>query len=87
MLCASPAYLKQHGTPQHPSELQQHQCLVLQAMDPWRLRAPDGSELVLRVVLIAACVAGVVVGTLTSLIVAATFVIGMLVWWQFAGSR
>jgi DNA-binding transcriptional LysR family regulator len=49
VLCASPAYLKQHGTPQHPSELQQHQCLVLQAMDPWRLRAPDGSELVLRV--------------------------------------
>jgi DNA-binding transcriptional LysR family regulator len=49
VLCAAPAYLKQHGTPQHPSELQQHQCLVLQAMDPWRLRAPDGSELILRV--------------------------------------
>lgn len=49
VLCASPAYLKQHGEPQHPSELQQHQCLVLQAMDPWRLRDPDGKELTLRV--------------------------------------
>lgn len=49
VLCAAPAYLKQHGTPQHPSDLQQHQCLVLQAMDPWQLRAPDGSRLSLRV--------------------------------------
>jgi DNA-binding transcriptional LysR family regulator len=49
VLCASPAYLKECGTPQHPSELQRHQCLVLQAMDPWHLRAPDGSELKLRV--------------------------------------
>jgi len=49
VLCAAPSYLKQHGAPQHPSELQQHQCLVLQAIDPWRLRAPDGSELNFRV--------------------------------------
>jgi DNA-binding transcriptional LysR family regulator len=27
-LCASPAYLQQHGTPQHPSELQQHYCVT-----------------------------------------------------------
>lgn len=49
VLCASPTYLKEHGTPQHPAELQRHQCLVLQAMDPWRLRDPDGKELNLRV--------------------------------------
>jgi DNA-binding transcriptional LysR family regulator len=49
VLCAAPSYLKQHGTPQHPSELLQHQCLVMEAMDPWRLRDPDGRELNLRV--------------------------------------
>ena len=27
-LCASPAYLQQYGTPQHPSELQQHYCVT-----------------------------------------------------------
>ena len=29
MLCASPAYLQQHGTPQHPQELLRHSCMYL----------------------------------------------------------
>ncbi|OEC33675.1 DNA-binding transcriptional regulator, LysR family [Pseudomonas cuatrocienegasensis] len=29
LLCASPAYLQQHGTPQHPQELVRHACLYL----------------------------------------------------------
>lgn len=28
VVCASPAYLKKHGTPKHPSELSQHNCLT-----------------------------------------------------------
>lgn len=27
VVCGSPSYLEQHGTPQHPSQLQQHVCL------------------------------------------------------------
>ncbi|HEY9103489.1 LysR family transcriptional regulator [Chitinimonas sp.] len=45
LLCASPAYLAQHGTPGHPMELAQHDCLYLgeTASDAnWQLRR--GSE-------------------------------------------
>lgn len=28
LVCASPAYLEQYGTPQHPSDLKQHNCLI-----------------------------------------------------------
>lgn len=28
LVCASPSYLKQHGTPTHPDELSQHNCLT-----------------------------------------------------------
>ena len=41
LLCAAPAYLAAHGTPQHPRELAQHQCLYLgehAADSQWRLR-------------------------------------------------
>jgi DNA-binding transcriptional LysR family regulator len=29
LLCATPAYLKEHGTPVHPNELKDHNCIVL----------------------------------------------------------
>ena len=46
LLCASPAYLKEHGEPGTPRELARHQCLVHINSDPsdrvWRLRSGNG---------------------------------------------
>src|SRR5262244_3900520 len=46
LLCASPAYLKEHSEPQVPRDLSQHQCLVHINSDPsdrvWRLRCGNG---------------------------------------------
>ena len=45
VLCAAPRYLKRRGTPQHPSELAQHDILgySLMAMgDQWQFIGPDG---------------------------------------------
>jgi len=47
-VCASPAYLKQHGTPQTPSDLLQHQCLYYRnsksSMETWGFTNPNGEE-------------------------------------------
>lgn len=43
-LCASPAYLAQHGMPQRPEDLAAHHCLVLEGTSPWRF--VDGKEVV-----------------------------------------
>lgn len=45
VLCASPEYLAEHGTPQHPSELVSHQILAYSywaAGDDWRFTGPEG---------------------------------------------
>ena len=52
ILCASPAYLKQHGTPRHPQELSKHQCLSYSYVDDprsWRLKEKKGKEHVVSV--------------------------------------
>lgn len=45
VLCASPAYLAQRGTPRHPADLADHDCLQFAFADnrrTWRLRRNDG---------------------------------------------
>ncbi|MDQ8731624.1 LysR family transcriptional regulator [Bradyrhizobium sp. LHD-71] len=46
-VCASPGYLKQHGTPKHPSELRDHTCLTygyLSTGNQWKLTGKDGDH-------------------------------------------
>jgi DNA-binding transcriptional LysR family regulator len=43
LLCASPAYLKAHGTPRHPRDLVDHQCLsFLPTGSEWMFDGPRG---------------------------------------------
>lgn len=53
LLCASPDYLRRHGSPRTPLELAQHECLVLVGsqgrQDQWRFHDPDGREISVRV--------------------------------------
>ena len=43
LLCASPAYLKTHGTPKHPRDLVDHRCLSFLPTGPeWPFEGPRG---------------------------------------------
>ena len=44
--CASPDYLKKHGTPRHPADLGEHRCIAIgiPAQTVWPFTGPDGSE-------------------------------------------
>jgi DNA-binding transcriptional LysR family regulator len=47
VICAAPAYLKQHGTPKHPNDLRDHKCLAyghLVTGNQWKLIGRDGAE-------------------------------------------
>jgi DNA-binding transcriptional LysR family regulator len=47
VICASPSYLAQRGTPQHPSDLRDHACLTyghLATGNQWKLTGPDGDH-------------------------------------------
>jgi DNA-binding transcriptional LysR family regulator len=49
--CASPPYLAQHGTPEHPSDLAQHEVIsysYFAARDEWTFTAVDDTSVVVR---------------------------------------
>lgn len=51
-VCASPAYLAEHGEPESPEDLTAHNCILYQyalAANVWRFRAPSGRELAVAV--------------------------------------
>ena len=52
ILCASPAYLREHGTPAHPSEIASHAVLaysLLSTGETWQFEAPDRAQGVVSV--------------------------------------
>ena len=44
ILCASPACLDRHGTPQSPDELHSHRLIAFRDLEPSRLIGPDGQR-------------------------------------------
>jgi DNA-binding transcriptional LysR family regulator len=47
VVCAAPSYLQRRGTPQHPGELRDHDCLDyghLATGNQWKLSGPDGDH-------------------------------------------
>ncbi len=51
VVCAAPAYLDRHGTPEHPDDLERHNCLRLSTVNRWNEWRfdRDGQSRVLRV--------------------------------------
>lgn len=46
ILCASPAYLAQHGRPESPNDLNDHSCLTLMGLDQWTFATSEGERTV-----------------------------------------
>jgi DNA-binding transcriptional LysR family regulator len=42
VLCAAPAYLAARGTPHHPTDLAQHECMILSDQRDWAFVTPSG---------------------------------------------
>ena len=50
VVCASPEYLRTHGTPRTPEELARHNCLLASDFSAnWEYKGPDGSSGTVRV--------------------------------------
>lgn len=46
LLCASPAYLAEHDSPQSPADLLNHQCISLMGLDTWVFKSTEGLKTV-----------------------------------------
>jgi DNA-binding transcriptional LysR family regulator len=92
VVCASPAYLAAHGTPQTPDELRTHECLCYSNLLPseeWRFTEPGGKSRIVEVrgrlranngdALRAAALQGVGIVSLPSFIVGEDLKAGTLV--------
>lgn len=44
ILCASPSYLEEYGTPNTPKDLLSHNCITLIGLENWLFRASDDAE-------------------------------------------
>lgn len=49
VVCASPAYLRKHGTPRAPEDLAAHNCLTTSDFATWEYKGPDGRSGAARV--------------------------------------
>ena len=53
ILCAAPAYVARHGTPDRPEALRDHACAVIRENQAdvtlWRFRGPDGTAVAQRI--------------------------------------
>ena len=91
VICAAPRYLNERGTPRHPSELQQHDCLSyghLAATSQWQLRDENGKPLTIDLrcrgysnngeVLREAAIAGVGIALLPTFIIGQALRAGQL---------
>ena len=50
--CASPEYLKKHGKPEHPSELESHNCLIYSQLpnpENWSFKDEQGKNISIKV--------------------------------------
>ena len=92
VICAAPSYLKAHGTPQHPTDLQDHNCLqygYLATNNYWHLLDETGKQTKVRLcckgssnngeVLREGAIAGVGIALLPTFIVGPALQSGQLV--------
>ncbi|WP_263866297.1 LysR family transcriptional regulator [Thalassolituus oleivorans] len=48
ILCASPEYVKKHGAPKHPSELQEHTLMTASQWSQWQLQGPNDQSTIYK---------------------------------------